>query len=103
MKRTILIHRKTRRKNNLKIPLQSPLYKKINEPLAFYLAGSLEWMARILQKVKEPVLTKYTVCVLCKSQILNIEKEKRELGYQPKITIEEGIELFTKWKKEESP
>ncbi|PES21768.1 3-beta hydroxysteroid dehydrogenase, partial [Bacillus thuringiensis] len=39
------------------------------------------------------------VSVLSKSQTLNIDKAKEELGYAPKISIEEGITKFVDWWK----
>lgn len=78
-------------------------YKKVPFGLAFRLAQLLEWISQTFQNGKEPLLTKYTVSVISKTQTLNIEKAKRELGYVPKISVNEGIELYAKWwKKQQS-
>jgi len=63
------------------------------------LAGVLEWTHRYFLKYKEPVLTKYSVSVLAKSQTLNIDKAKKELGYIPSVSVEEGIERYINWYK----
>nr|WP_090886022.1 NAD-dependent epimerase/dehydratase family protein [Evansella caseinilytica] len=78
---------------------QSFRVRRIPYPLAFRLAALLEWSAKKFQGGKEPLLTKYTVTVLARSQTLNIEKAKAELGYEPRITIDEGIALFAEWWK----
>lgn len=82
------------------------VFKRIHEPLKtkrvnyqwmFQLAKLLEWLSVTFQNGKEPLLTRYTVSVIGKSQTLNIEKAKKELGYVPKISMEEGIIEFAKW------
>lgn len=70
-------------------------------PLVFQLAGVLEWTHAKFLHYKEPTLTKYSVSVLAKSQTLNIEKARRELGYEPIYTVQQGIERYVKWYKEE--
>ncbi|RAL24486.1 NAD-dependent epimerase/dehydratase family protein [Thermoflavimicrobium daqui] len=82
--------------------LEQPMRtKSIPFRLAYLFAGCLEWYARILGREKEPELTRYTVGVLGKSQTLDISKAKQELGYQPKVSIEEGIKRFVKWWKKQ--
>lgn len=74
-------------------------YKKISYKTAFSLAAILEGISKTILFGKEPILTKYTVSVLSKSQTLNIDKAKEELGYAPKISIEKGITKFVDWWK----
>ena len=74
-------------------------YKKISYKTAFTLAAILEGISKTILFGKEPILTKYTVSVLSKSQTLSIDKAKKELGYAPKISIEEGITKFVDWWK----
>ena len=42
----------------------------------------------------EPPLTRYTYYLLRYSQTLDIQKAQTELGYYPKMTIEEGIDNY---------
>ncbi|MBG9582568.1 3-beta hydroxysteroid dehydrogenase, partial [Bacillus thuringiensis] len=74
-------------------------YKKISCKTAFTLAAILEGISKTILFGKEPILTKYTVSVLSKSQTLSIDKAKEELGYAPKVSIEEGITKFVDWWK----
>ncbi|PWY56894.1 3-beta hydroxysteroid dehydrogenase [Legionella qingyii] len=46
---------------------------------------------------KEPRLTRYSAAVLCMGQTLNIEAAQKDLGYQPKVNIRQGIEHFAEW------
>jgi nucleoside-diphosphate-sugar epimerase len=46
---------------------------------------------------KEPRLTKYSAGVLSLGQTLNIDAAKKDLGYQPQISIKQGIEHFAQW------
>lgn len=72
-------------------------YKPISFRKAFMIASVLELLSKTILFGKEPILTKYTVSVLSKSQTLDIEKAKMELGYIPRISIEEGIQHFVEW------
>jgi nucleoside-diphosphate-sugar epimerase len=46
---------------------------------------------------KEPLLTRYGIGVMAYSQTLSIEKAKKELNYQPLISLNEGITRYVKW------
>ncbi|MET3287549.1 UNVERIFIED_CONTAM: nucleoside-diphosphate-sugar epimerase [Brevibacillus sp. OAP136] len=71
--------------------------RKIAYPVAALLAAGMEAMATLAPRSKEPLLTRYTVGVLAKSQTLDISAARRELGYEPAISIEEGIDRFVQW------
>ena len=43
---------------------------------------------------KAPPLTRINVCTLGRSQIFSIEKARRELGYEPKVSISEMIKRY---------
>lgn len=43
---------------------------------------------------KPPALTRYNVCTLGRSQIFSIDKARRELGYEPKISLSEMIRSY---------
>ena len=75
-------------------------YKNLSFKKAFTVARVLEFVSRTVLLGKEPILTKYTVSVLSKSQTLNIDKAKKELGYEPRISIEEGMHNFVEWWKQ---
>jgi nucleoside-diphosphate-sugar epimerase len=76
----------------LSLPLKR---KNVPYPLAYFAAWLSEMKGRLL--AKEPILTRYSVGVLAHSQTLCIEKAKRELGYEPKISLKEGIKRYADW------
>ena len=55
------------------------------------LAYAMELKATYLTPSAEPVLTRYTVGLLSKSQTLDIEEAKSRLGYQPKVSMHQGM------------
>lgn len=69
--------------------------RKIPYPLAKFIAFFSEKISFITHK--EPLLTRYTVGALSFSQTLCIAKAKKELGYEPKVSIEEGMNRYKKW------
>lgn len=70
---------------------------------AMIVATLAEYLAKIPPfSHKEPLLTRYGVGVLGLSQTLNIEAAKQDLGYFPKISLEEGIVQVAKWWKNDN-
>jgi len=64
---------------------------RVSFGIAFMLATMLEALHQRLPNQPEPLLTRYSVTVLAKSQTLNINAAQKELGYRPHISIKEGI------------
>lgn len=69
-------------------------YKKLPAFLLGGLASSLEVLYRVLPLKGEPPLTRYTYYLLRYSQTLDISKAREELGYEPRISIKEGIAQY---------
>jgi nucleoside-diphosphate-sugar epimerase len=65
--------------------------------LAYSIAGALELAHRYVMPHKEPVLTRYSVCVMARSRTLDISAARKDLGYEPRVTISEGIDRFVAW------
>jgi len=74
--------------------------KKVPLAVANALAIVLETFSKWFQGGKEPVLTRYSVNVAGRSITLNIEKARKELGYEPKVGNQESLERFVAWWKE---
>ncbi|MBI5842692.1 MAG: NAD-dependent epimerase/dehydratase family protein [Chloroflexi bacterium] len=79
---------------NLPFPQKHIPYK-----VADTAAVILELIYRILPGQPEPPLTRYSVSVIAHSATLDISAAKRDLGYKPRISIEEGFDEFVKWWK----
>jgi nucleoside-diphosphate-sugar epimerase len=71
----------------LKLP---PPRLRISLPAALAAAGAMEQVARVTGR--EPTLTRYSALILARTQTYNIAAAKRELGYRPPVSLEEGIE-----------
>ncbi|MCB1072278.1 MAG: NAD-dependent epimerase/dehydratase family protein [Chlamydiales bacterium] len=69
--------------------------KEVPYGLSMTLARGAEWFSKITKK--EPIFTPYTIGVLAHSQTYNINKAMNELGYLPKISIEEGLKRYGNW------
>lgn len=69
-------------------------YKKLPLGLLYFVSSVLEGVCKLFHIYKEPSLTRYTVLTLGYSQTLNIEKAKKDLHYEPKMTLSEGIKKY---------
>ncbi|MEM7734951.1 MAG: NAD-dependent epimerase/dehydratase family protein [Deinococcota bacterium] len=65
---------------------------KLPYRLVYTLAASLEATHKLFLPHKEPRLTRYGVTVLGKSMTLDIGAAQRDLGYEPKVSMEDGLE-----------
>lgn len=87
--------------DNLFTRLELPISpKSLPYKRADFLARVLEWTYSTLPLKGEPALTRYTVGLLAKSQTLSLTKARRELGYEPLIGMEEGLERAIAWLQE---
>lgn len=77
----------------------SPPRKRISLGAALALAGALEAVYTLLPG-REPPLTRYTVRMLAQDATLDITAAQRDLGYAPRVSVEEGMRLFVAWWEE---
>lgn len=77
---------------DLKFPTQRLPY-----PVVDTIAGAMEFICHILPGQPEPPLTRYSVAMISLSTTLDITAAKKDLGYQPRVLIDEGFEEFIKW------
>lgn len=78
----------------LDIPLRT---RTIPYPIAYGLAGILELAYRALPLLGEPPLTRYTAGVVGITQTLDISLARQQLGYEPQVSVEEGLRRFADW------
>jgi nucleoside-diphosphate-sugar epimerase len=74
--------------------------RKISYRTASAAATVLELLYTLIPTHPEPPLTRMSVSMMANSTTLDITAAKQELGYQPKVSVDEGVELFMKWWKE---
>jgi nucleoside-diphosphate-sugar epimerase len=58
-------------------------------PIMLALAGSLEAAATLTGR--EPLLTRYSVAILARTQTYDITAARRDLGYTPVVSVSDGI------------
>jgi nucleoside-diphosphate-sugar epimerase len=71
--------------------------RKIPYPVAYSVAALLEWSHQLLPMLGEPPLTRYSIGVLAKSQTLDITRAREKLGYAPRVSLNEGLQVFADW------
>lgn len=98
--------------NGEPLPLKEALvtlFGKLGVPLrerrlpygaAYAAAGLLELAYRLLPLRGEPIVTRYGVGVLARTQTLDIREARERLGYAPAVSIEEGFERYAEWWRE---
>ena len=68
---------------------------------ALALAGALELTYLLLGIKREPPLTRYTVRMLALDATLDISAARRDLGYAPRVSVDEGMQRFLAWWREQ--
>jgi len=65
--------------------------------LAYIVGYILELIGKIKNSKTPPLLTRFAVSALAGSRSYNIDNAKKDLGYEPKIDLNKGLELMEKW------
>lgn len=74
-----------------------PVKRRIPKPLAYGLASACEGAWRVLGLNSEPPLTKFLVDTLTTAHWFDISAAKRDLGWRPKVEIEDGMARVSHW------
>lgn len=74
--------------------------QRISYEVALTAAAFLETLYARLPGRPEPPFTRYVVGLLAKSTTLDISAARREIGYQPHVSNEEGFVEFVRWWKD---
>lgn len=72
--------------------------KSLPYPLLYVVAAMMEGVARFT--AKEPKLTRYSIAASYYQMSLNTQKARQELGYVPRYSLQQGIELTANWLKQ---
>lgn len=75
--------------------------KHIPKSLAYLLCGLLTGWARLAKSKEPPYMTKTRIKFSCLNLDFDIAKTKDELGYIPRISIEEGLRRTRAWMQKE--
>ncbi|WP_269522800.1 NAD-dependent epimerase/dehydratase family protein [Coraliomargarita parva] len=77
-----------------------PLTKKVSLPVAYAMASVAEAIWAVFRLKGEPPLTRFVAVELAKDHYFSIEGARRDLGYEPKVTMKEALEKTVKDLKE---
>jgi 2-alkyl-3-oxoalkanoate reductase len=69
--------------------------RKVPQAVAHGVAALMEWKARRTES--EPLFTRYAVALLARSQTYSIAAARRDLGYVPRVSVNDGIALTLPW------
>ncbi len=69
-----------------------PVKSSVPYALAYFAGACTEALHALLRKTSEPTLTRFLVRELSQSHWYSIEAARRDLGYAPIVTPEEGLE-----------
>ena len=68
-----------------------PVTKRVPSAVAYAVGTTLECFYKILNIKKEPIMTRFVARQLSTSHYFDISAAKKDLGYTPLISIEEGM------------
>jgi len=74
-----------------------PVRRRLSRRTARTIGGTLEFVHTVLRIKAEPRMTRFLADELATSHWFNISAARKELGYEPRISIEEGLKRLEKW------
>ena len=81
----------------LKAGGKSPVTRSISSKTAFAIGAVLEFVYRLFRIKSEPKMTRFVAHELSSAHWFDISAAKQDLGYKPRVSIEEGLEELKKW------
>jgi len=81
----------------LKAACLAPVKRTISRPMALAAAGVLEMSYLISRRSGEPSMTRFLVRQLSTTHWFNIDAARRDLGYEPRVSIPEGLRRLEQW------
>jgi nucleoside-diphosphate-sugar epimerase len=87
----------------LKAASLAPVRQSVSRPLALAVAGFMELTYLVLRRRQEPPMTRFLARQLSTTHWFNIDAARRDLGYEPSITIDEGLRRLEHWLHRDHP
>jgi nucleoside-diphosphate-sugar epimerase len=74
-----------------------PVRRSVPAPVALFAGAVMEGLATITGQKEEPMLTRFLVRHLSTAHWYDLTAARRDLGYEPAISIDEGFERLAVW------
>jgi nucleoside-diphosphate-sugar epimerase len=74
-----------------------PITRTMPRKVARFIGGVLESVYRIFRVTHEPKMTRFLADELSTAHWFDISAAKKDLGYAPSVTVDEGLERLGKW------
>lgn len=71
--------------------------RRVPYKIAYFAAFMMELFGHALHRRKPPLVTRYAVWLMGRRCYFSCEKARQELGWQPTVGYDEGIERSVKW------
>ena len=81
----------------LKAARMEPVRRTIPRPLALVAAGTLEAAYRLSGRQGEPPMTRFLARQLSTTHWFRIDAARRDFGYEPRVSIAEGLQRLERW------
>lgn len=75
----------------------APIRKSISLKGAYFIGGVCEWLWKQLSLKGEPPMTRFVATELGKDHYFDISAARRDLGYEPSVSTEEGLKRTVEW------
>jgi nucleoside-diphosphate-sugar epimerase len=73
----------------------TPSERSVPRPMATLLATTMEGAFKLARRPTAPPLTRWIVCVMARDRSYDITAAKRDLGYEPGVSFEQGLAAMT--------
>jgi 2-alkyl-3-oxoalkanoate reductase len=77
-----------------------PVERRVSLPLAIAAAGVLEAAYSLTRRSTEPPMTRFLARQLSATHWFSIEAARRDFGYEPRVSIDEGLRRLEGWLRE---
>jgi nucleoside-diphosphate-sugar epimerase len=78
-----------------------PLTKSISAPVAFFAGALCEGLYKLFHIKHEPPMTRFVARELATAHWFAISAAKRDLGYRPLVSLEDGLQRLAEWLTEQ--
>ena len=75
----------------------APVTRTVPAWVAYAAGATLEALHFLLRLEREPAMTRFGAMVLSHAHWYDISAARRDLGYEPEVTIDEGLRRVAAW------